>query len=183
MVPDRDSVRLVAFDEGRCDPKKCTAKHLARQGLLRVVPRLSALPKGAVLLHPHAETAFSPSDKAAVVRRGLCVLDTSWKTGTFSHVPGVRERGLPYLVAANPINYGKPTVLSTVEALAAALVILGHPDQAEGLLSRFRWGPTFLTLNAEPLARYREARSSAEVVRAQEEFIGGPGGASSGSPP
>lgn len=181
-MPDLDSVRLVAFDEGRCDPKKCTAKHLARQGFLRVVRRLSALPKGAVLLHPHAETAFSPSDQAAVARRGLCVLDTSWKTGTFPHTPSLRERALPFLVAANPVNYGKPAILSTVEALAAALVILGHLQQAEALLEKFRWGPTFLTLNAEPLARYREARNSAEVVRAQEEFTGDLGGASSGSP-
>lgn len=176
-------VALVAFDAGRCDPKKCTAKHLARRGHLRLVPRLSALPRGAVLLHPLAEVAFSPADAATVARRGLCILDTSWKTGRFPRVRGLRARGLPYLVAANPVNYGKPTLLSSAEALAAALVILGERQQAETLLRDFSWGPTFLILNAEPLARYRAATNSADIVRMQAEFSGDREVGGSGSPP
>src|SRR3989304_4886759 len=109
-------VRLVAYDAGQCDPKKCTSKKLARFGLLTLVPRPTSIPPGAVLLTP---------------------------------------RPLPYLLAANPVNYGKPFLLSSAEAFAAALVILGHGDEAREVLSKFSWGGQFLTLNREPLEAYR----------------------------
>jgi len=75
------------------------------------------------------------------------------------------------LVAANPINYGKPTKLSTVEALAAALYILGEKSKALNILSKFSWGTTFVTLNAELLTAYSQAESSSEIIRIQETFI------------
>ena len=80
-------------------------------------------------------------------------------------------RCLPYLVAANPVNYGVPTKLSTVEALASALYIAGHRDEAKRLLSIFKWGPNFVELNLELLESYAHARDSAEVVELQERFI------------
>ncbi len=163
--------KLLAFHDERCDPKKCTSKKLARHGLLHIVSRLRELPRGSVVLNPTAEVALSRSDRAAAHRRGLCVLDTSWKSGSFPRVKGCRERALPYLLAANPVNYGKPFLLSSVEALAAALYVLGHESQAAELLSKFTWGETFLHLNAEPLRLYRDAQDSSEVVSAQEEFI------------
>lgn len=73
------------------------------------------------------------------------------------------HRLLPALVAANPVNYGAAAKLSCVEALAAALAIVGEREAADALLARFKWGPHFLTLNAEALALYAKCRDSKEV--------------------
>ncbi len=81
------------------------------------------------------------------------------------------SRCLPYLIAANPVNYGVPTKLSTVEALAAALYIAGFGEEAERLLSIFKWGPQFFTLNKELLDSYASAKNSSEVVELQKLFI------------
>jgi pre-rRNA-processing protein TSR3 len=164
-------VKLYAYHEELCDPKRCTSKKLARHGLIRIVGRVKELPMGSVVLNPVAKVALSRKDAPAARRRGLCVLDTSWKSGTFPRVSGCRERALPYLVAANPVNYGKPVRLTSAEALAAALYIMGHVEQAEEVMSKFKWGPTFLRLNEEPLRLYSEAEDSREVVRVQSAFI------------
>jgi len=78
---------------------------------------------------------------------------------------------LPLLLAANPVNWGKPGRLSTVEALAATLVLAGHDDQAREVLGCVRWGGRFLELNQEPLKAYAAATSSNELVNVQFEFF------------
>ncbi len=169
------AIRLYAYHAGQCDPKKCTSRKLERLGLLTFVPRASSLPAGTLLLTPEAERAMSRADAERAHRHGLSVLDLSWKVtekvGGFPPVPKAVGRALPYLLAANPVNYGKPFVLSSAEALAAALVILGEPDRARELLSKFAWGEQFLALNHEPLDAYAAAEDSAAVVAAQSEFV------------
>jgi len=164
-------IRLLAYHAGQCDPKKCTALRLKRFGLMTFVPRPSSLPRGAVLLTPKADRALSPADAARAERRGLAIVDVSWKRESFPAVPQATGRALPYLLAANPVNYGKPFVLSSAEALAAALSIFGHADAARAVLAKFSWGEQFFILNREPLTAYAAARDGTGVVAAQSEFI------------
>jgi pre-rRNA-processing protein TSR3 len=69
------------------------------------------------------------------------------------------------------VNWGKPMKLSSAEAFAAALYIMGFKEQASKVLEKLSWGLGFLELNREPLERYSEARTSAEVVAIQSDYI------------
>lgn len=54
---------------------------------------------------------------------------------------------VPYLLATNPVNYGKPWKLNCVEALAAAFYITGYEDYGRRLLQDFGWGDSFWRVN------------------------------------
>jgi pre-rRNA-processing protein TSR3 len=131
------------------------------------------LPRRAVVLNPFSEIAFSPADRERIENFGLVGLDFSWEHAEKALLKNVRgtSRCLPFLIAGNPVNFGKPTKLSTVEALAAALHIVGFREEAAELLSKFKWGHTFLELNKERLEGYANARDSTEVVELQKQFI------------
>jgi len=61
-------------------------------------------------------------------------------------------------------------MLSTIEALAAALYIIGLKDEACILLSKIRWGHTFLNLNCEPLDLYSSANDASEIERLERDY-------------
>jgi len=169
----RRDIAISVYHAKQCDPKKCTALKLKRHNLVRVVHRVNGLPRGAVILNPFSDKAFSPADRERLERRGLAAIDCSWIHADEVFELSMRgaSRCLPYLIAADPTNYGVPTKLSTVEALAAALYIAGFKEKAEGLLSIFKWGPNFIMLNQKRLDGYAQAKDSAEVVEVQKGFI------------
>lgn len=160
---------LLIYHANQCDPKRCTGRKLARFGLARLTKHSRSL-RGYLLLSPFSQKALSPADRS--IARGVAALDCSWEKAeeVFSSFHGT-VRALPFLVAANPVNYGKPFKLSTVEALAAALVILGERAQGEALMDKFGWGHTFMELNREPLGEYAAAKDSTAVVEIQMQYL------------
>lgn len=166
-------MELVVYNARECDPKRCTATRLHRAGKIKMVYSFRELPPKAILLDPFAEKALSKTDAEISNNHGLVALDCSWKKiqQSSSLRKRMAPRALPYLVAANPTYYGRPTTLSTAEALGAALFILGETASARGILNLFKWGPGFLELNREPLEAYSGATDSAEVVTLQRQFM------------
>ena len=162
-------IPLYAFRDNSCDPKKCTVKRLERSGLVRVLSKISHIPRNTILLDPTAPQALSPADRPA---RSLTALDCSWEVLDTGAVSSWRKRrALPFLVAANPVNFGRPYRLTSVEAFGAALFILGEREQARVVLESQNWGPRFLELNEEPISLYARAGDSTEIIAIQKMFL------------
>ncbi|KAK9271701.1 hypothetical protein L1049_002064 [Liquidambar formosana] len=132
---------------------------------------------GGIVLSPVGKQCVSKEDYSLIKRKGLAVVDCSW--ARLSDVPFVKlrctaPRLLPWLVAANPVNYGRPCQLSCVEALSAALLICGEEETAHLLLGKFKWGHAFLSLNRELLKAYSECENSADIISVQNAWLSQP---------
>ncbi|XP_057531677.1 uncharacterized protein LOC130809861 [Amaranthus tricolor] len=165
-------IQLAMWDFGQCDAKRCTGRKLARFNLLKELRVTAGF--GGIVLSPVGTHCVSREDYPLIKQRGLAVVDCSW--ARLTDVPFVKlrctaPRLLPWLVAANPVNYGRPCELSCVEALAAALLICGEEEAAHMLLGKFKWGHAFLSLNKELLKAYSECKDSSEIISVQNAWI------------
>ncbi|XP_047364634.1 18S rRNA aminocarboxypropyltransferase [Vespa velutina] len=163
---------VAMWDLEQCDPKKCTGRKLSRHGLIKTL-RLSTRFPGLVL-SPSGKSCVNPMDRNIIQDFGCAVVDCSWAridSTPIGQIKTPNPRLLPFLVAANPINYGKPCKLSCVEAIAATLIITGFPDEANFYLGKFSWGHSFLELNKELLGRYATCTNAEEIITVQEDYL------------
>ncbi|KAG9125440.1 ribosome biogenesis protein tsr3 [Ceratobasidium sp. 392] len=123
---------------------------------------------------PKGTQPVSPADRDVIAQAGVAVVECSWARlddVPFAKLRSPHERLLPYLVATNPVNYGKPWRLNCVEALATAFYIVGMDECAEILLSKFSWGHSFWKVNGGLIKRYQACADAAEVGAVQKVII------------
>lgn len=166
-------LRLFVYQMKQDDPKKCTSNRLNHLRLVRSVLRASWLPRSVVTLNPYAEDVLFPGDRQLIIRGGLVVVDCSWEKAeeVFSKKLRGIQRRLPIILAANPVNYGRAAKLSSAEALAAALYIVGFKEEAERLMMPFKWGPVFIALNKQPLEEYGSAENREDIRMIEESYF------------
>ncbi len=152
-------VQVLMFRQD--DPKKCTAAKLVKFGLARTVTKTRP---NTIVLDPFAKQTLLRQD--AKIADSVTGIDCSWNLAgntfakRFSGIP----RKLPPLLAGNPVNYSKLNKLTTVEAVAAAVFILGYESQALDLLSKFNWGHTFYDLNQDLLKDYSSLQFEDQIA-------------------
>ncbi len=152
--PNATNPRLYCIHLNQCDRKKCTAIHLQNLGLV-TIRSARKIPRSTVLLDPFSSEVISGRDQELIAARGLVVVDCSWAKIGSNQLDFFPEfstrRALPPLIAANPVNYGKISKLSSVEALAGALFVVGFEEKANEILEPFPWGPEFLKINRKKI--------------------------------
>ncbi|OHT13050.1 putative metal-binding domain in RNase L inhibitor, RLI family protein [Tritrichomonas foetus] len=172
-IPHKDfPVRLAMWDFGQCDPKRCSGVKLKRLGYVRILGLRDSF--HGLVLSPIGTEVISPADKELMLTAGLAVVDCSWKQLDHTNVAQLRARHhriLPYLVAANTVNYGKPWRLNCAEALAACLAIFDMQEAAEELLNQFKWGHSFFEMNGGLIERYKKCKSAEEMIAVQNEVL------------
>ena len=172
---------VTIYYADQCDRKKCTGMKTWRSynknkfpsiDEMKFVRRISQIPRFSLILNPLAAKILCYEDQLIFSKSGLTVLDCSWNhteeifTKKFPNL-----RRLPCLIAANPTNYGKPTKLTSVEALVAGFILLRNERAAKELLSVFKWGKQFLTLNSNLLSDYAACTNTEEIKEIEREYF------------
>lgn len=165
------NIKLFMLNFSQCDPKMCTGVRLMKFGLLKEI-KLNSKFQG-ILLTPTGKKIVSPEDQEIIKTKGICVIDCSWAKFNELHLntSKMETRLLPYLVAVNPVNYGKSYKLSCVEAVAATLQLAGFYQETEFLLNHFKWGMSFLEVNSELFGLYKNCKKGEEMKIIEEKYI------------
>ncbi len=163
-----NAMKLLVYMLRQDDAKKCTAVKLVHFKIVNAVRRI---PRKSLVLNPYSNLALCKSD--SMLADTITAIDCSWNkvTNVFrQNYPGINRR-LPLLLAGNPTNYSKLGKLSSAEALAGALSILGFNKLAFVLMNKFKWGHTFFDLNNELLKDYANGKDANEIQRIEMEYF------------
>lgn len=169
---EKTIIKLGMWDFSQCDPKRCSGRRLARMKMLQEFKLNSRF--SGIILTPTGQRTISAADKDIIKQGGLAVVDCSWaqlEQVPFQRLPKGNECLLPFLVAANSVNYGKPYKLNCAEALAAGLYITGSIEDAKLVMSKFSYGEEFIRLNKELLDLYINGKNSDDIIRIQDEWL------------
>ena len=169
---EAQKIKIAMWDFNHCDPKRCTGRKLSREKKIRILKPYQKFQ--GIILSPLGKIPVTNADSSIIATSGISVIDCSWariNEINFDRLHNGKERTLPWLLAANTVNYGKPQKLSCVEALVGALIITGFEPQAHLLLESFSWGAEFIRLNQEVLEGYLNAGSVQEVYEAQDRYL------------
>ena len=153
------------------DPFKCTAAKLAK---FRIAEPVRFISKNSIVLNPFSQIVLLKKDTE--ISDSVCAIDCSWE-----HIDKVLKqnrmtalgiaRRLPAMLAANPTNYAKLGKLSSAEALAGALYILGEKKLSAEIMNKFKWGHTFLELNSNLLEDYAAAETEGQTFQLEKEYF------------
>ncbi len=126
-----------------------------------------------ILLTPTGKKMVSKEDYDIIKNKGICVIDCSWAKFSSMNINlnKIETRLLPYLVAVNPVNYGKAFKLSCVEAVSASLYLAGFYGETDFLLSNFKWGKSFIEVNKELFDLYRECKNGVELKAVEQKYV------------
>ena len=135
-------VPLWMWEFGQNDPKRDSGSKLQRLGLAKTLKLGKSFP--GVVLSSEATCVISPADADIVLQHGIAGINCSWNR--LSEIPfgsmgkGRHHRVLPFLIAANPVNYGRPFKMNTAEAMTACMYIAGFKDDALQMMEPFSYG-------------------------------------------
>ena len=156
-------LRMWEFNQN--DAKRDSGSKLVRLGMAETLKVGQSF--AGVVLSSEAQTVISREDLETVRVHGVGGVNCSWNQ--LDKVPSRKlgrvrlHRILPYMVAANPVNYGRPFKMNTAEAMAASLYIVGLKQDAHDLMAQFSFGAEFLQLNRAALDAYADAPDAAGV--------------------
>ncbi len=171
-------MRIEVLMRYQDDPKKCTAARLLKAGFARQIKKTTSNHK--IILNPYSDKILFPSDRR--VANTIVGIDCSWKLadGEFGTIHNnikntpkhnqKTSRRLPPLLAGNAVNYAKVGMLTTAEAIAASLFIMGYDEQGHNILERFKWGHTFYDLNCNILSDYAKMSDGDDVMRIATDY-------------
>jgi len=164
-------VKALVYMLRQDDPFKCTAAKLAK---FRLAEPVRFIRRSSILLNPFSRLPVMKKD--IEIADSICAIDCSWERAdeVLRRQPLASQgigRRLPAMLAANPTNYAKLGKLSSAEALAGALYVLGEKKLASDIMDKFKWGHTFLELNSNLLEDYARAETENQITQLEKEYF------------